>query len=404
MTLIDFEADTSYPVANCPADSRQPAFDTTNGETCMYDFAKLYEAIPKQERMNFLANAEYNLGDRLTAYGEFRMSRNVTNVNNGASPAAFNVTGSAALATIDASLGTDLQNSTSVWLRRRAVDAGPRASENTNTAYSVTLGGRVELGGGHELDINVQNIESEMNFVGTGGNLSRSRLSAATADGTFDPLQTYDPDWFINEGIAVAIQRQGTGTDTRFNLAVTGELGNSGLGYAIGSQYREDDFNDTSDAVQIDADVAGGAGSAGFGERDVTAFFAELSFSPIDSIELSAAARYDDYSWSGKDPAQGFIVSSGDSATTYMVGASFRPVDNLLLRASYGTGFKAPTLGELYLGGSFGVTRARPERNAAGNRQCLPCSRDSFSVRRQPAARDRDLDEHERRSRLGAHG
>jgi iron complex outermembrane receptor protein len=41
-----------------------------------------------------------------------------------------------------------------------------------------------------------------------------------------------------------------------------------------------------------------------------------------------------------------------------MVGASWRPIDNLLLRASYGTGFKAPTLGELYLGGSFGVNRA----------------------------------------------
>ena len=30
------------------------------------------------ERMNFLGSAEYELGDRLTGYGEFRMSRNVT--------------------------------------------------------------------------------------------------------------------------------------------------------------------------------------------------------------------------------------------------------------------------------------------------------------------------------------
>jgi iron complex outermembrane receptor protein len=357
MTFIDFGADTSYPAANCPQENRDAAFDTTMGFTCMYDFAPLYEAVPEQERMNFLLNVEYDLGG-VTSYGEFRMSRNVTMVNNGASPAAFNVTGASQLAGIDAQLGSDLANSSSVWIRRRAVDAGPRASENTNTAFSVVLGGRVEIGDGHELDISVTNIESEMNFVGTGGNLSRSRLSAAVANGTFDPLETYDPQWFINEGIAVAIQRQGTGTDTRFDAQLTGEIGDTGIGYAVGGQYKEDDFVDTSDAVQIDADVAGGAGSSGRGERESKAFFAEFLYSPTDSVELSLAGRFDDYSWTGLDSAELVEAGNSDDALTYMVGASWRPVENLLLRASYGTGFKAPTTGELYLGGSFGVTRA----------------------------------------------
>ncbi len=222
----------------------------------------------------------------------------------------------------------------------------------------MVLGARIEIGDNHELDLSVQNIESEMNFVGTGGNLSRSRLSAAVADGTFDPLEVYDVQWFINEGIAVAIQRQGTGTDTRFEAQLTGEIGDTGIGYAVGAQYKEDDFADTSDAVQIDADVAGGAGSSGKGEREAMAFFAEFSYSPIDTMELSAAVRYDDYDWFGLDSASGDFAGSGDSATTYMLGASWRPIENLMLRASYGTGFKAPTLGELYLGGSFGVTRA----------------------------------------------
>jgi iron complex outermembrane receptor protein len=347
MTFIDFENDISFPAAGCPEENKDAAFFTNGGQNCMYDFAPLYEAIPEQERMNFLASAEYNLGGGLTGYGEFRMSRNVTQVKNGASPAFFNITGAPQLAAIDVDLGSDMANSSSVYILRRAVDAGPRASENTNTAFSVVLGGRMELTEGHELDLSVTNIESEMNFVGTGGNLSRSRLSAAVANGTFDPLEVYDPQWFINEGIAVAIQRQGTGTDTRFDA-----------GYAVGAQYKEDDFVDTSDAVQIDADVAGGAGSSGRGEREATAFFAEFSYQPIDTVDLSAAARYDDYSWTGLDSAALVEAGNSDDAVTYMVGASWRPVDNLMLRASYGTGFKAPTLGELYLGGSFGVTRA----------------------------------------------
>lgn len=358
MTFIDFENDISYPAAGCPQESIIPAFFTTNGSNCAYDFAPLYDAIPEMERMNFLGSAEYNLDERLTGYAEFRMSRVFSKVRNGAAPAFFNVTGAASLADVDAQLGTDLLNGSSTYILRRATDAGPRATDNTNTAYSAVIGGRFEIGMNTLLDVSVTNIESEQNFVGVGGNLSRSRVENAVQSGLFDPLQEYDPAFFINNGIAVAIQRQGTGTDRRFDIQLTGEVGDFGLGYAVGAQYREDDFADTSDAVQIDRDVSGGAGSAGSGERESTSFFGELSYSPIDSIELSAAARYDDYTWQGQDPALQEIVKSGDDATSYMLGASWRPIDNLLLRASYGTGFKAPTLGELYLGGSFGVTRA----------------------------------------------
>ena len=241
---------------------------------------------------------------------------------------------------------------------RRATDAGPRATDNTNTAYSVTLGARFELGNNSEVDINVQNIESEMNRVGVGGQLSRSRVEAAVQSGLFDPIATYDPQWFLDNGLAIATQRQAIGNDRRFNITFTGEIGDSGVGYAVGGQYKKEDFFDRSDAVSSEGDVSGGAGSNGAGERDVTAFFGELSYAPTDTIELSLAARYDDYEWEGRDQSILEDVSNGDSAATYMAGISFRPVDNLLLRASYGTGFKAPTLGELYLGGSFGVNRA----------------------------------------------
>ncbi len=360
VTFLDFGGTTStaYPAAGCPQERIQPSQWTAAGNDCTYNFAPLYQVVPAMERMNFLTNAEYSLGDRLTGYGEFRMSRNVTEVRNGAAPAIFNVTGAASLAKIDAELGTDLANSSAVYMLRRATDAGPRSTDNTNTAYSVTLGFRFELGANHEMDFNVQNIESEMNRVGVQGQLSRSRVEAAVTSGLFDPIESYSPEWFLDNGLAIATQRQAIGSDRRFNLSFTGTIGDTEIGYAIGTQYKEEDFTDRSDAVSSEGDVSGGAGSNGAGERDVTAFFGELSYSPIDTVELSAALRYDDYNWSGRDQSIQANVSNGDAATTYMLGASWRPVDNLLLRASYGTGFKAPTLGELYLGGSFGVNRA----------------------------------------------
>lgn len=360
VTFLDFGAATStaYPAANCPQERIQPSQWTSAGNDCTYDFAPLYQLLPEMERMNFLTNIEKSLGDRLTGYGEFRMSRNVTEVRNGSAPALFDVTGAPSLAGIDAQLGTDLINSSAVYMLRRATDAGPRSTDNTNTAYSVTLGARFEVGENSEIDFSVQNIESEMNRVGVQGQLSRSRVEAAVASGLFDPVLSYDPQWFLDNGLAIATQRQAIGNDRRINLTWTGEIADTGIGYAVGAQRKDEDFFDRSDAVSSEGDVSGGAGSNGAGERKVTAFFGEMLYNPTDTVELSAALRYDDYEWRGRDQSIQETVENGDSATTYMLGASWRPRENLLLRASYGTGFKAPTLGELYLGGSFGVNRA----------------------------------------------
>jgi len=353
-TWIDFGPDAvSLPAPGCPAESLRPSAFGLPGQECAFDFAPLYDAVPAQQRYNFLANAEYNFADTVTAYGEFRFSRNVTKVRNGAAPAFFFVPpGSPILAEVDAEFGTNMFNSPSVYMVRRSVDAGPRATDNTNTAFSTVLGTRIELGSNAELDISVQTVESEMNRIGVGGQVSVSGLSNAVATGIMDPRLTYDRQFYADNGLTLSTQRQATGSENSFNVQVTGEFGNSGIGYAFGGQYKDRTFDDLADVASTTGDVAGGASSNGNGENDSTAVFAELAYSPTDKIELSLAGRFDDYNWEGLDS------KGDDSAGTYMAGVSFRPIDSLLLRASIGTGFKAPTLGELFLGRSFGVNRA----------------------------------------------
>ncbi|MEM8814190.1 MAG: TonB-dependent receptor [Pseudomonadota bacterium] len=352
-TFVDFDTGTSFPDADCPQASIRPAQFTAAGSDCSFDVGPLYEAIPAQTRYNFLASGEYQFNDIATGYGEFRFSRNVTEVRNGAAPAFFEVTGAASLARIDAELGTDLANSSSVFMLRRAVDAGPRSRDATNSAFSNVLGIRVDVSPNHQLDLSVQNVESEQNQIGVGGNLSTSNVEAAVASGLFDPTETYDPQFFADNGLAISIQRQAVGTETELQGTLSGQLplqiGDNAIGYALGGRFKQDDFDDRSDKASQEGDVAGGASSSGAGERDITSFFGELSLAPLDNLELSVAARYDDYSWSGLG------VSGEDSATTYMAALSYRPLDNLLLRVSAGTGFKAPTLGQLFLGRSFGV-------------------------------------------------
>nr|WP_299944492.1 TonB-dependent receptor [uncultured Microbulbifer sp.] len=354
-TYIDNDLDISYPAADCPDGNARAAQFTSQGQDCSFDVGPIYEAIPSQERYNFLASGELEVAENITAYGEFRFSRNFTEVRNGAAPAFFEITGSDSLGKVDEQLGTDLANSSEVYILRRAVDAGPRATDNTNTAFSSVFGTRFDFSG-HELDVSFQTVESEMNRIGVGGQLSTTAIEEAVASGLFDPTQTYSPAFFDENGLAVSTQRQSTGTESTWTANLNGELpfslGQSQLGYSVGARYKEDEFNDRSDALSTSGDIAGGASSNGFGKRDNTAVYGEIAFNPLESLEISLAARYDEYNW------EGLGTSSGDDATTWNLAASYRILDNLMVRGSGGTGFKAPTLGDLFLGQSFGVVTA----------------------------------------------
>ena len=355
-TFVDTANGISYPAPGCPDSSIRDAQFTANGSDCAFDFAPLYDAVPSQDRYNFLANAEYELAESFVGYGEFRFSKNVTEVRNGAAPAFFNITGAAALSGIDTQLGTNLANSSQVFILRRFVDAGPRATDNTNTAFSSVLGLRAEVMHDHELDVSLQIVESEMNRIGVGGQLSTSRVEAAVASNVFDPTQTYPSRFFSDNGLAISTQRQATGSELTLEAQLTGNLpfdfAGEHIGYAVGARVKEDSFDDLADVASTEGDVAGGASSNGNGERDIASLYGELKLNPLDKVELSLATRWDDYEW------RGLNTSAGDDALTYMVGVSFRPIDPLLLRISHGSGFKAPTLGELFLGRSFGVLSA----------------------------------------------
>lgn len=79
------------------------------------------------------------------------------------------------------------------------------------------------------------------------------------------------------------------------------------------------------------------------GSYDLNEAYAELNV-PIfrdqplaQSLELSLAARYSDYSTVG-------------NKTTLKVGVGYRPIDDILFRGTYSQGFRAPSILELYQG------------------------------------------------------
>lgn len=91
-------------------------------------------------------------------------------------------------------------------------------------------------------------------------------------------------------------------------------------------------------------------------DRDVYGFFGELALPVIKGLEVTGSLRYDTI---GKvtDGTTGQSINSDAHDTTYKLSARYQPTQSLLLRGSFGTGFKAPDM--LQIGrprSEFGVT------------------------------------------------
>ena len=86
--------------------------------------------------------------------------------------------------------------------------------------------------------------------------------------------------------------------------------------------------------------------------RNQTAVFGQYSFE-YGALNVDSGLRYDHDGQFG-------------GATTYNVGASYEVTDGLVARASYGTGFRAPTFNDLYYPDPFtpGNPDLEPESHA----------------------------------------
>ena len=112
-------------------------------------------------------------------------------------------------------------------------------------------------------------------------------------------------------------------------------------------EYYEIDYAALVDAQSEAGLIGGSAGNSAQGYRDVTAFSAEAIFPINDWLEIDAALRFDDYSDFG-------------NATSPRIGGvmTIPQFDAVTLRASWGQGFRAPDLSDMYGLTSFSASAA----------------------------------------------
>ena len=131
------------------------------------------------------------------------------------------------------------------------------------------------------------------------------------------------------------------------------------LAYALGYEYRKETGAFTPDATVQAGETADVPAAPTAGEVKSNEYYLELrapllgNLPGVERLELSAAVRNVDYDQIGSD-------------TVYRGGLYWRVVPSLSVRASYGQGFRAPNIGELFNTGSrFDSNISDPCDNAA---------------------------------------
>lgn len=129
------------------------------------------------------------------------------------------------------------------------------------------------------------------------------------------------------------------GSRELFNLA------NGAVALALGAELRREKFTyDPSVAIQT-GDIAGLGGNAFpvTGQRNVESAYAEVSVPLARKLDVDGAVRYDNYQGVG-------------STVNPKASVRWQPSNAVLFRSSVGTGFRAPSLTDLYTPQATSVT------------------------------------------------
>ncbi|WP_299729414.1 TonB-dependent receptor [uncultured Endozoicomonas sp.] len=343
-----FKTDFSEAAApsDCAPENTQPSSNAAAGTECLYDYSSDYQLIPETERYGVFGIVEHDFNDELTGFAQLRYAKSKTITSNAAAPGFLEVeVTNEYLPYVSGLSGVAVGDK--VFVARRWNEFGKREKENTNTTaegvFGVT-GSLTDLFFAGDINWSAEAGHSVTKGLqkGINGQLYRADMEAGVANGDINP---FDPSANSAETVAKYQQspeREGELKLSFANLRADGYLDDLDLGWAYGLEARKEKYFDQT--TENYDDIIGGASGNGGGDRKVTASYLEFAYNPVDMLELGTAVRYDKYN------------DFGDSVTGKL-SAGLRPMDELLIRASVATGFKAPDLKELYLGKSEGVQK-----------------------------------------------
>src|SRR5438477_4041840 len=255
--------------------------------------------------------------------------------------------------------------------RARLADFGNRLFDNETDAWLSTIGikGDKLFDGSWGYDAGFRYSQLKNTQTGTQVSASRFNRILNQADPIFDPTSpqfigttvAFNPFGDYRRPIAanaatVEFARVHPKDEDTSKLATldatmyTTALFNlpaGGVGLAFGGQFRRESLKENPDMLNVEGDIAGNSPvPTAVGGRKSYAFFAETRipiFSPANaipgfhSLEFTAAGRFEDFE------------NNNTNVLVAKVGLRWQPFDEqLTLRATWGEGFREPSLEELF--------------------------------------------------------
>ncbi|MFN7665606.1 MAG: TonB-dependent receptor [Inhella sp.] len=353
-------------------------------EGCSYNYMGDAEIYPASEKLALVGRATVQLADDHQFFAEALLSK--TSTDYAASPATARFRTSSGIR-LPASLQAVTGVTTPIDFRFRLTDAGKRTSRVDSEATRL-VAGLTGTWGDWDYDTALNHSVNKATDTNLSGWVSFSRLESGIRDGLYNPfVRSTNPaagQAFMNsirlDGAARIAEGSSTSWDGKLTRAIA-SLGGGDAVLALGAEIRREKTEFSSSAVLKSNDVNGDRSSAGAlladtsHSRDVGGFFAELNAPFTKAWEGQFAIRHDRYD--GVFDAATGRTSPKLSTTNPKLGLSFRPSKQLLARASYGTGFRAPSVSEMFRPLRSGITASFVKDPVSGEVAQMPIDRAS---------------------------
>jgi len=351
---------SAFSVGNCDESFYLPVLDPFGvpGTGCGYIYSDISYQTMNIERYSTFLTARRQLSGSHEVYFENRISKIETS-------GRFAPTIGGLFVGEDAPINPAGED---FILYHRFVAHGPRDSKTNATELDLVAGleGNLEelIDFDIDYDISVRKYSYDASEIGKNYVL-QSNIEFLVAEGEYnylDPLSQGTEHLSAIASSKATLHRELVNETKAFYLNLNGdtglELSGGTVQWAAGFEHLEEEYKDVYDSFREAENVIGSAGNSAFGGRERDALYAEFLFPALESLEINFAIRYDDYSDFG-------------SEISPSISASYQVLDWLKLRASWGEGFKAPNLTDLY---------AKPAQSSEGIIDTTRCNAQGITV------------------------
>ena len=312
---------------------------------CTFDYMRDIELYPESTKASLFGRGVLDLGGGHLGFAEVSLTRAKTLYSGTPNrvDADIDIGKIPFLAFSSLNALADDDEDRIITARTRLIDAGLRTSELVSTSKRIVAGTNGVLAG-WDYEWGLNHSTSTVSDRDHQGYLNEQMILDGFADGTLNPfgaqsaagLTLFDAAQIRGE------VRSATGAMTSLDAKVSRplmKLDGGDLAVALGGEFRREkqDYHQ-SQALADDlilGETSQGPG-ADFGRsRKVAALFGEVSAPLTRQLEVTGAMRYEKYQVSG-------------GALSPKLGLKFVPMSELLVRASVGKGFRAPSMTDLY--------------------------------------------------------